>query len=273
MFYHSEDLPLDIPDFAAAEPPSSNQNQNPFATEDDANENTEENEPKEKRNSGRTGATSETGRATCSQNARKHGSCSRVLILPNEDHDAWLDLLSRWEVTYPSDNPLVADFVYKTALAEWQRIRVQNSYNSLLSFVSNPNVFEWQPHEQKQHDLALRYLTTAERRFQREFRMLEQFYTKRGQPPAAPKPTRAEEAATARAEEEEELAADVERRKQAFQDLKFVNNETGEFVDKDGIVHPPPPDWVPAPIVPGEYPPDHPIHSAKPKFLERKRRR
>ena len=35
----------------------------------------------------------------------------------------------------------------------------------------------------------------------------------------------------------------------------------------------PPPDWVPAPIVPGEYPPDHPIHSAKPKFLERKRRR
>jgi hypothetical protein len=246
MFFHSEDLPLDIPDVSAAEPPSSNQNQNPFATEHDANENTEENEPKKNRNSGRTGATTESGRATCSQNARKHGSCSRVLILPNEDHDAWLDLLSRWEANYPSDNPLLADFIHKTALAEWQRIRVQNSYDSLLSFVSNPNVYEWQLHDQKQHDLALRYLTTAERRFQREFRMLEQFYTKHGKPAAAAKPTRAEEAAQARAQEDEDLAADVERRKQALEDLKFV---------------------------PGEYPPDHPIHSPKPLFLQRKPRR
>ena len=277
MFLHSENLPEDMPDISAVEPETShpNRNENPFDTEDDqTNEkNSEETEPKEKRNCGKTGATSEAGRSTCSQNARKHGSCSRVLILPNEDHDAWLDLLSRWEAAYLSGNPLVADFVYKTAAAEWQRIRVQKSYDSLLGFVSNPNVYEWQPHDQKQHDLALRYLTTAERRFQREFRMLEQFYTKHGQPAAAPEPTRAEEAAGARAQEDEDLAADDERRKQALDNLKFVNNETGEWVGKDGIVHPPEPGWKPEPIVPGEYPPDHPIHSPKPLFLQRKRRR
>ena len=274
MFLESENLPEDMPDVSAAEPESSHPSDHPFAFDDEAEEKkSEASEPQQKRNCGRTGATTEAGRATCSQNARTHGCCSRVLILPDEIHEEWLELLSRWQATYASENPLVGDFVYKTAVAEWQRIRAQKSYDGLLSFVSDPNVYQWQPHEQKQHDLALRYLTTAERRFQREFRMLEQFYSKHGQPAAERKPTRAEEAAKARAEEEAELAADVERRTQAFENLIFCNNETGEWVGKDGIVQPPPPGWVPAPIVPGEYPPDHPIHLPKPLFLQKKRRR
>ena len=281
MFTESEELPQEMPDIPAAAPETPHHPSDfPFADDDEAQEAKEANqksenpEPEPKRNCGHTGATSEAGRATCSQNARKHGSCSRLLILPTEDYNAWLDLLSRWEATYPSENPLVADFVLKTATAEWHRIRVENSYNSLFSFLTNPNVFEWQPHEQKQHDLALRYLTAAERRFQREFRMLEQFYSKHGgQPAGVPKPTRAEESAKARAQEEAELAADVARRKDVLENLKFVNNETGEWFGKDNVVHPPPPGWKPAPIVPGQYPPDHPTHGPKPLFLQKKRSR
>jgi hypothetical protein len=42
----------------------------------------------------------------------------------------------------------------------------------------------WRPEQIKQYDLALRYKTSAERSFQREYRLLEQFYKARPPKPA-----------------------------------------------------------------------------------------
>jgi len=146
----------------------------------------------EKRNSGRTGPTSAEGRATSSKNAIKHGACAQTLILPCESEESWLLLLNRWLKEYqPHEDSLLYDFVLKTAQAEWHRIRAHRNLESVMAFTQGRSPFNWTPDEIKKHDLCLRYATTAERAFQREFRLLEQFrklHPSAENRPAAPEP-------------------------------------------------------------------------------------
>jgi len=144
-------------------------------------------EPK-KRNSGRTGPTSPEGRAKSSQNSIKHGACSYTLILPGELEEAWLLLLSHWCRTYrPVEDTLLYDFVLKTAQAEWYRIRAQRHFDSFYASTQGLSPFNWSPDQLKKHDLMLRYKTTAERAFQRDYRLLEQHF--KLHPPAEPDET------------------------------------------------------------------------------------
>jgi hypothetical protein len=130
----------------------------------------------EKRNCGRTGPTSEEGRATSSKNSIKHGSCSQTLILPFEKEESWLLLLNRWLHTYqPPEDSLLHDFVLKTAQAEWYRMRAQRNLDCHECSQAGLSPANWTPEYIKKHDLLLRYRTTAERSFQRTFRLLEQF--------------------------------------------------------------------------------------------------
>jgi hypothetical protein len=132
----------------------------------------------EKRNSGRTGPTSAEGRAASSKNAIKHGACAETLILPGESEEAWELLLNRWLKEYqPAEDSLEYDFVLKTAQAEWQRIRSQRNFNDFLCVLTHgSSPYNWSPEQIKKHDLSLRYKTAAERAFQRECRLLEQYY-------------------------------------------------------------------------------------------------
>jgi hypothetical protein len=129
----------------------------------------------QKRNSGRSGPTSLEGKAISSQNATKHGACSKTLILPNESEEDWLLLLARWRDTYqPTDESLEFDFVLKAAQAEWYRLRAQRNYDEFLLSMGGKPPHSWNPADVKTHDLSLRYRTSAERAFQREYRLLEQ---------------------------------------------------------------------------------------------------
>jgi len=135
-----------------------------------------ENLEPEKRNCGRTGPTSPEGRATSSKNSTKHGACAQTLILPCESEESWLLLLNRWCQTYqPPEDSLLYDFVLKTAQAEWHRIRTHRNLESVMALTQGRSPFNWTPDEIKKHDLCLRYKTAAERAFQRDFRLLEQF--------------------------------------------------------------------------------------------------
>jgi hypothetical protein len=116
------------------------------------------------------------GRASSSKNATKHGACAQTLILPCESEESWLLLLSRWCQTYqPPAESLLYDFVLKTAQAEWHRIRAERNFESVMALTQGRSPFNWTPDEIKKYDLCLRYKTAAERAFQREFRLLEQF--------------------------------------------------------------------------------------------------
>ena len=146
-----------------------------------------ENLEPEKRNCGRTGPTSPEGRAASSKNSTKHGACSRTLILPHESKEEWEDLLAHWcDIYKPAEDSLYYDFVLRTAEAEWHRQRAQLNFDVFMGSTGGGSTINWQPDQIKKHDLALRYKTTAERAFQREFRLLEQFY-KAHPPEPAPK--------------------------------------------------------------------------------------
>jgi hypothetical protein len=196
----------------------------------------------QKRNSGRTGPTSEEGRAISARNATRHGMCATTLVMDGEVEADWLDLLKTWLDGYqnPAENSLLYTFVLKVAQAEWHRLRVQREYDFHMYGHGSPPIGAWQPLEIKTHDLILRYLTAAERRFQREYRLLEHHWKTHHKPAAAtlpePEPQR------------------------PMPQILFVNNETGESVDAQGNHYPPPPNYVSKPIIPGVYDEDHPAH-------------
>ena len=155
-------------------------------------------EPK-KRNCGRTGPTSPEGRAASSKNAIKHGACAQTLILSHETEEAWQLVLAHFcEIYHPPEDSLAYDFVRRTAQAEWHRVRTQRNFDCVMASTESGCTFNWTPDQIKQHDLALRYKNSAERAFQREFRLLEQFYKAH-----CPKPAK-EPAASEEKEEEEE---------------------------------------------------------------------
>jgi hypothetical protein len=203
----------------------------------------------EKRNSGRTGPISEAGRATSARNATRHGMCATTLILGHECEADWLQLLNTWLDSYqnPFENSLLYTFVLKTAQAEWFRLRAQREYNFFLLTHGNPPITAWEPHELKAHDLVSRYLTAAERRFQRDYRLLELHSKSHHKPAPEPnKPTK---------QPEPEFSNQMP-------EIRFINNETGESIDAFGNHYPPPPDYVSEPIIPGIYRPNHPAYEA-----------
>jgi hypothetical protein len=173
----------------------------------------------QKRNSGHTGPTSTTGKAASARNATRHGMCATTLIMDGELEADWLELLQTWLEAYqnPAESTLLYTFVIKTAQAEWHRLRVQRQYDFHLDGPGNQPIGDWQPHEIKAHDLILRYLTAAERRFQREYRMLEHHWKshQKNQKPA-PAPV-----------------------KQKTPEIRYTNTETAESVNGHGKHDPP----------------------------------
>jgi len=218
-----------------------------------------DNPEREKRGAGRTGPISFIGKAISSFNATKHGLCSKTLILPSESLDEWVALYARWQKEYglPAEDTLLADFVLKTAQAEWYRLRAQRHYDFFVALNDGLPIFTWHLDQIKQHDLMLRYLTTAERKFQREQRQLELHYKNKLL------------AAKLAAKEQEKEA---EQPPQQYENLNvtFKNNDTGEVKMPDGTIVPPPPGYVPEKIVPGQYGPLHPSNFQPPKGTNKK---
>jgi len=203
-----------------------------------------------RRGSGRTGPTTDLGKAIASRNATKHGMCSKTLILASESEEDWQDLLNAWLNDYsrPAEGTVLYTFVHKTAASEWFRMRAQREYEFFFCHQADLPMFQWHIEQVKSHDLVMRYKTAAERAFQRDYRLLEHHY--KTHPPA----TKAQESTPKKsAKKEEEPVGEYIPPK-----IFFVNNETGESMDAQRNRYPPPPGYVPIPIVPGKYPPDHP---------------
>jgi len=209
----------------------------------------------QKRNSGRTGPTSAIGRAIAARNATRHGMCSKTLILDNESEEDWLELLAAWKNDYgqPAETTLLYTFVVKTAQSEWFRLRAQREYDLFFALQQGRPMFSWQLEQRKDHDLAMRYKTAAERSFQREYRLLEQHYKNHCKPDES---------------ETDETEADDKG-----PPLVFVNNETGEIMDCAGNLYPPPPGYVSTPIIPGKYGPKHPPNWKPPEKKKKSKRK
>ena len=171
--------------------------------------------PRQKRNCGKTGATSIAGRRRCSMNALKHGACSGTHFVNGESEDEWLLVLHQWREGYappealtpcPSGNPeapaisececpsclfdrsAVCALVVKVAEAEWYRRRSQRALNSFVHATGGGPNINWTPEQHKTYGLFLRYKTADERKFTREFRELQDYIkTHPGITPPEPK--------------------------------------------------------------------------------------
>ena len=201
--------------------------------------------PRPKRNCGRTGPTSAFGRATSSRNATRHGLCSETLILSYESEAKWLELLACWLSDYqnPADNSLLYTFVVKAAQAEWFRQRAQKEYDFFLRNHNDPPMYAWTRQRIKEHDLLTRYVTAAERRFQRDYRTLEQHWKSHAKfVPQNSKPVAQPDHETESIEDE-------------TPEVIIENADTGETLDVHRNYFPPPPDFKPEPIIPGVYRP------------------
>jgi hypothetical protein len=114
----------------------------------------------------------------------KFGACCYTLILECETEEAWNVLLQHWRASFnPAENSLEYDFVYRTAQADWERIRAQREYNLYRASLGT-SAFNFTAEQTKIYERLLRYKNSAERCFQREFRMTEQFF-KSHRPPVS----------------------------------------------------------------------------------------
>ncbi len=206
-----------------------------------------------KRNSGKTGPTSEQGKAISSQNALRHGCCAKTLILDEENLADWIKLCARWEASYPSDQPLLQDFILKTAQADWHRIRVTDAFNAMYGPYDIFALDSFDADMRKMYDLKHRYKVAAERSFQREYRMLEHFYNTH----CVPKKKKPEEPKKEEEKEEDDKPVYDPNK----HNIRVYNAVTGEYIicgEEPEVVHPPDPGWVPRKIIPGQFYPDHP---------------
>lgn len=236
----------------------------PYVSPDAENFGTPE-ELLKKRNCGRTGPTTPIGKAIAARNATRHGLCAHTLILPNENEADWLELLAAWRAQYasPAESSVLYTFIHKTAAAEWKRLRAEREYDFFYAFQEGRPFFTWHADQVKEHDLCMRYKTSAERTVQREYRMLEHHWhthckhlhpkkDQPSQPPPDPKP-----------EPEAEVPESNPAADRKMPGLIVINNETGESIDSEGRYTPPPPDYVAKPIIPGVYDEHHPSNWRK----------
>ena len=103
--------------------------------------------------------------AEAADEARRHarkiefGTRCYTLILECEAEEAWQIVLQHWCATYnPAENSLEYEFVYRTAQADWERIRAQREYNSCRAHLGC-SAFNFTPEQTKLFDRMLRYKT------------------------------------------------------------------------------------------------------------------
>src|SRR5882762_5463987 len=79
-----------------------------------------------------TGPRSTEGKAASSQNARKHGCCSKLVLQPGEDAEEWEALQAGFIAEYEGLNsPAAIPLAIRAAEARWAMIRAQAQFDNV----------------------------------------------------------------------------------------------------------------------------------------------
>jgi hypothetical protein len=122
-----------------------------------------------------TGPTSESGRRIASQNAAKHLMTGRVLLLPGENPSDLDALVAQWQEEYPTETVEAAKLVQEAAHSEWILLRVQRQSDKNFVDLFLKGMDAWEDAEHKRYQLTQRYLTAAERKLERNRRLIWQY--------------------------------------------------------------------------------------------------
>jgi hypothetical protein len=122
-----------------------------------------------------TGPRTPEGKQISSKNATKHGCCSQRLLLPDEDPEEWETLKAGWLQEYDTSSPVFLSLALQAAEKQWLLLRAQNRFDETQQFLYNeqPECRIWNEEQCKLHEKFQRYLTTAERAFDRAFQNVE----------------------------------------------------------------------------------------------------
>ncbi|HEY1949355.1 MAG TPA: hypothetical protein VGG97_20275 [Bryobacteraceae bacterium] len=122
-----------------------------------------------------TGPRTPEGKQISSQNATKHGCCSQRLLLPDENPEEWEALKAGWLQEYNTSSLVFLSLAVRAAEKQWLLLRAQKRFDEVQQFLydAQPECRLWNEEQCKLHDKFQRYLTTAERAFDRAFRNAE----------------------------------------------------------------------------------------------------
>jgi hypothetical protein len=122
-----------------------------------------------------TGPTSIAGKQITSQNAAKHHMTGRAPFIDGEFPKDFDDLLAQWQTDYPTDTVEAAKLVQEAANSEWILLRVQRQSDKTFAELFQKGMDAWEDGEHKRYQLTQRYLTAAERKLERNRRMIWQY--------------------------------------------------------------------------------------------------
>jgi hypothetical protein len=99
----------------------------------------------------------------------------RVLLLPGEEQSALDALVAQWQEEYPTDTVEAAKLVQEAAHSEWILLRVQRQSDKTFGDLFQKGMDAWEDGEHKRYQLTQRYLTAAERKVERNRRLIWQY--------------------------------------------------------------------------------------------------
>jgi hypothetical protein len=134
-----------------------------------------------------SGPTSARGKAIASQNSRKHGLCSKQIVLPGEDPAEYDALRQSLFNDYAPANETERTLVEELAAGSWRLARARRHETAILEKLlgdsKDPDeafadLFVERP---KEVERLLRYVTTIERAYYRALNKLEKLQKERAQ--------------------------------------------------------------------------------------------
>ncbi|HEX4811064.1 MAG TPA: hypothetical protein VH325_19145 [Bryobacteraceae bacterium] len=115
------------------------------------------------------------GKAISSQNANKHGCRSKTLILRHEDPAEYEALYKKWSDHYQPDGHVEETLVKQLIDNHWFFLRVSKRMEQ-VDWEMPTNAYHWTETHQKLINNFMRYKTTAERAYQKSFRIVEGYF-------------------------------------------------------------------------------------------------
>jgi hypothetical protein len=117
-----------------------------------------------------TGPRTAAGKAKSSQNAVRHGCCSKkTVFLDDETPEEWEDLKKECIASYDISTAIGEQLAIEVAEELWQLRRVRRQYDNVVQrlYSQRPNMADWLEEDHQAFSRVQRYATAANRSFQR----------------------------------------------------------------------------------------------------------
>jgi hypothetical protein len=123
-----------------------------------------------KRNSGKTGPTSESGRATSAENSTTHGCRSQRLLVKGEKQEDLDAMRAKWMDQFKPYNFVLTLLVEEIIRADWMLERARRNETIVVERLAEKDPDDWEKADHDRANLFARYVKSADNTFHRAMR-------------------------------------------------------------------------------------------------------